>query len=688
MTIPILTDLVIIFGLSLVVLFLCHQFRVPVTVGFIFTGILAGPHVLALVRAVHEVEILAEIGVILLLFTIGVEFSFANLLQIRQSVLVAGPVQVGATVVAGLAFGRHLGLTWPEAIFIGFLISLSSTAIVLKLLQERAEVDTPHGRTSLGILIFQDMIIVPMMVFVPLLAGATDNLGASFLLLLVKGLAIVLLVIVSAKYVVPQVLFQMARTGNREIFLLSIVLICTAVAWLTAQAGLSLALGAFLAGLIVSETEYSHQALGNILPFRDVFASFFFISIGMLLDINFLLNNPISIALLTGGVLLVKALLAGGAGLILKFPIRTAILIGLALCQVGEFSFILSKVGMSQNLLGEHAYQLFLDVTILTMVVTPLLMAVAPKVASSVAQWPWPARLKYGAHVVPMTGEQVPQNHLIIVGFGVNGRNLALAAKNAGIPYVIIEMNPETVRRERERGEPIFYGDATHEEILRHAGISQARIIVVVINDPAAVRRITTLAHRLNPRAHIIVRTRYVTELPALFELGADDVVPEEFETSVEIFTLVLKKYLIPREEIERLTSEVRANCYMLFRGLGKELAPFSRLRQELHNVEISTFRLIDGAPAVGQSLAQLELRKKHGVTVLAIGRQGQILHNPDPHMVLQAGDLLITMGTPELLAKAANLFTVVAGQDGTAAATSQIPSENRWQGSSGPHIR
>lgn len=670
MTIPILTDLVIIFGLSLVVLFLCHQFRVPVTVGFIFTGILAGPHVLALVRAVHEVEILAEIGVILLLFTIGVEFSFANLLQIRQSVLVAGPVQVGATVLAGLAFGRQIGLLWPEAIFVGCLISLSSTAIVLKLLQERAEVDTPHGRTSLGILIFQDMIIVPMMVFVPLLAGEMENLGTSFLLLLAKGLAIVLVVIVSAKYVVPQVLFQIARTGNRELFLLSIVLICIAVAWLTAQAGLSLALGAFLAGLIVSETEYSHQALGNILPFRDVFASFFFISIGMLLDINFLLNNPVSIALLTGGVLLVKALLAGGAGLLLQFPIRTAVLIGLALCQVGEFSFILAKVGMSQKLLTEHAYQLFLDVTILTMVVTPLLMAVAPRVAAAVAQWPWPARLKYGAQLAPTEGEQVFQDHLIIVGFGVNGRNLARAAKNAGIPYVIIEMNPETVRRERERGEPIFYGDATQEEILRHAGIGQARIVVVVINDPAAVRRITTLAHRLNPRAHIIVRTRYITELPALFELGADDVVPEEFETSVEIFTLVLKKYLIPREEIERLTSEVRANCYMLFRGLGKEMAPFSRLRQDLHNVEISTFRLANGAPAAGQSLAQLELRKRHGVTVLAIGRQGQMLHNPDPQMVLQAGDLLITMGTPELLAKAANLFTAVPAQPGAPAGT------------------
>ncbi len=658
MPVPILTDLVIIFGLSLVVLFVCHQFRVPVTVGFILTGILAGPHLLGLVKAIHEVEMLAEIGVILLLFTIGVEFSFANLLQIRQSVLVAGPIQVAATCLAGLFLALQFTNSLGEAVFIGFLLSLSSTAIVLKLFQERAEVDTPHGRISLGILIFQDIVIVPMMLFVPLLAGASDDIGFSFLLLLAKGVIIIALVIASAKWVVPHVLYQIARTGNRELFLLSIVLICTAVAWLTAQAGLSLALGAFLAGLIVSETEYSHQALGNILPFRDVFASFFFISIGMLLDVEFLLKNPGIISLLTLGVLLIKAIIAGSAALCLKFPLRTAILTGLALCQVGEFSFILSKVGVSQGLFSGNSYQLFLDVTILTMVATPLMIALAPRAADFILRWPLPQKLKLGSHLTEEIGKSIPGDHLIIVGFGVNGRNLARAAKAGGIPYVIIEMNPETVRRERNSGEPISYGDATQEEILIHANIKEARIIVVVINDPAAVRRITTLAYRLNPKAHIIVRTRYINELQSLFELGADDVVPEEFETSVEIFTLVLKKYLVPREKIERLISEVRANCYMLFRGLFKGLEAFASLPDHLHDVEISTFRLAKGAPLAGKSLAQMELRKKFGVTVLAVRRNSQVLHNPDPDIILLANDLLITMGSPEDLIKVTSFFS------------------------------
>ena len=659
MPVPILTDLVIIFGLSIVVLFVCHQFRVPVTVGFILTGILAGPHLLGLVKAIHEVEMLAEIGVILLLFTIGVEFSFANLLQIRQSVLVAGPIQVAATCLAGVFLALQFGMSMSEAVFIGFLLSLSSTAIVLKLLQERAEVDTPHGRTSLGILIFQDIIIVPMMLFVPLLAGVSENLGVSFLLLLAKGLIIIALVIAGAKWVAPHVLYQIARTGNRELFLLAIVLLCTSVAWLTAQAGLSLALGAFLAGLIVSETEYSHQALGNILPFRDVFASFFFISIGMLLDVAFLLENPGIIALLTFGVIVLKTLLAGGAALCLKFPLRTAVLVGLALCQVGEFSFILSKVGVSQGLFSGNSYQLFLDVTILTMVITPLMMALAPQVATFILRWPLPQKLKLGSHLAEVIDKSIPGDHLIIVGFGVNGRNLARAAKTGGIPYVIIEMNPETVRRERKSGETIFYGDATQEEILIHANIKEARILVVVINDPAAVRRITTLAHRLNPKVHIIVRTRYVNELQPLFELGADDVVPEEFETSVEIFTLVLKKYLVPKEEIERLTSEVRTNCYMVFRGMFKGFETLAPLPDHLHDVDISTFRLAPGAPLAGKSLAQTELRKKHGVTVLAVRRGSQVFHNPDPDMVLLADDLLITMGSPEDLIKVTGLFQI-----------------------------
>ena len=657
MEIPLLKDIVIIFGVSIVVIFICHRIRVPVIVGFLLTGILAGPHGLGLVKAVHEVEILAEVGIVLLLFTIGMEFSLKNLLQIKKSVLMGGSLQVLLTLLATFVIVRQLGQPIGKSIFIGFLISLSSTAIVLKLIQERAEVDSPHGRTTLGILIFQDVIIVPMILVTPLLAGATGNLGESLLVLVAKGIGIIILVIVGAKWIVPQALYQIARTRNRELFLLSVVAICLGVAWITSSVGLSLALGAFLAGLIISESEYSHQALGNILPFRDVFTSFFFVSIGMLLDVGFLFQQPALIAIISSGILALKTIIAGFVTVLLGFPLRIAILVGLALSQVGEFSFILSGTGIECGLLAGNIYQIFLSVSVLTMAATPFIIALAPRTADLVLRLPMPRRLKSGLYPVQTIKETGKQDHLIIIGFGVNGRNLARAAKVGGIPYVIIEMNPETVRSEQAKGEPIYYGDATHEAVLQHADIKEARIVVVAINDPTATRRITEIVRRRNPKVRLIIRTRYLQEMKPLYELGADEVIPEEFETSVEIFTRVLAKYLVPREEIERFVAEVRSDGYEMLRSLSRESASFSDLRLQLPDVEISTLRVGVRSALAGKSLAQIELRKRYGVTVLAIRRDSQILSNPHGEMQLCANDELFVLGRPDRIAEVTGLF-------------------------------
>jgi CPA2 family monovalent cation:H+ antiporter-2 len=657
MQIPIIFDLLIVYALAIGVIFVCHRLGIPPIVGFILTGVLAGPHVLGLIKVIHEVEILAEIGVILLLFTIGIEFSFANLLQLRRSILVGGSLQVALTGLLFFLLAWHTGHRLGESVFIGFLISLSSTAIVLKVLQSKAEVETPHGSAALGILIFQDLIIVPMMLFTPMLAGAGAEIGGMFLSLLLKGLIIIVLVFVGAKWVVPQVLYQIARTRDREIFLLAVLVLCFMVAWGTAAAGLSLALGAFLAGLILSETEYSHQALGNILPFRDTFASIFFISIGMLLDVNFLLQEPLNIVLITILVLAAKVFIASGAALVLGFPLRTTILVGLMLCQVGEFSFVLSKTGLTHGLLSGHNYQIFLDVSVLTMAVTPFIIAFSPRVAEAVLKLPLPSRLKTGSFLTVAPEALKKQDHLIIVGFGVTGRNVSRSAQAGSIPYVITEMNPETVRSERQKGEPIYFGDATNPEILHHANIRQARIVVVAINDPAATRRITELARKLNPRVYIIVRTRYLTELQALFALGADEVVPEEFETSVEIFTRVLRKYLIPKDEIETFVQEVRADSYGMLRGLTKDFESLEDLRYYLKDVDISIIRLADGAPLAGKTLADVGLRKKYGITVLAVRRDSEMLFNPEADMELNANDLLIVLGAPEKIAAGGYLF-------------------------------
>ena len=657
MEIPLLKDILILFGLAIAVLLICHRLHVPTVVGFLLTGILAGPHGLRMISAVHEVEILAEIGIVLLLFTIGIEFSMGKLLQIRRSVLMGGSFQVLLTIMVTYLISMQIGLGFAQSVFVGFLVSLSSTAIVLKLIQERAEVDSPHGRTTLGILIFQDVIIVAMILVTPLLAGATGNLSEALLIIVAKGIGIILLVMVGAKWIVPQILYQITRTRNRELFLLSVVVICLAVAWMTSSAGLSLALGAFLAGLIISESEYSHQALGNILPFRDVFTSFFFISIGMLLDVGFLFHRPGIIALIALCVLVLKSIIAGSVTILLGFPLRTGTLVGLALSQVGEFSFILSRTGIEYGLFSGNTYQIFLSVSILTMAATPFMITLAPRLANIILRLPLPKRLVSGFYPVSEIKVEGKKDHLIIIGFGVNGRNLARAARLGGIPYVIIEMNPETVRSEQEKGEPISYGDATHEAVFQHANIKDARIVVVAINDPTATRRITEIARTLNPKLYLIVRTRYLQEMKPLHELGADEVIPEEFETSVEIFIRVLTKYLVPRDDIERFVAEVRSDGYEMFRSLAKKPASFSDLALNLPGVEISTLRVDESAPFVGKSLAEVELRKRYGGTVLAIRRDAQILANPDGETILFANDMLFVLGPPDKIAGAADLF-------------------------------
>lgn len=656
-----LYEIVVIFGLSIVILLVCHQVRVPTILGFLLTGVLAGPHGLGLVTARHEVELLAEVGVVLLLFTIGIEFSFKSLLQIKRSFLFGGSLQVGLTIVASFLAARLVGRAPGQAAFMGFLICLSSTAIVLKFLQEHGEVESPHGRTALAILIFQDIAVVPMILFTPMLAGTKESMDQSSLVLLLKGIGLIALVIVGADWIVPAVLYQIARTKSRELFRLSVVAICFAFAWLTSYVGLSLALGAFLAGLIISKSEYSHQALGNILPFRDIFTSFFFVSIGMLLDVSLLFRHPAPIVLTTAGVVLFKSVLGGVAVLLLGFPLRMMVLVGMALSQVGEFSFILSHTGVQCGLLSEEIYQLFLAVTVLTMAATPFVMGAAPFVADFLMRLPLPRRLVNGLYPAPALKSRAEtehlKDHLIIIGFGVGGRNVARAARAARIPYLVLEMNPETVRKEQTKGEPIYYGDAIQDAVLRHAGIADARAVVLTVPDPVATRRVTSIARRMNPKIHIIARTRYLQEMKSLYDLGANEVVPEEFETSVEVFDRVLTKYLVPRDDIERLVAEARADGYGIFGNGSPETALLFGLRPTLSNIEISTLRVGDQSPAAGKSLGQIELRKKWGVTVLAIRRAAQLLSNPDGETPLLANDEVIVLGPPDKVVAAAGLF-------------------------------
>ncbi len=661
MTIPLLSDIVIILGLSLVVILLFQRVRLPLVLGFLLTGIIAGPYGLGLIRAVHEVEILAEVGVILLLFSIGIEFSLGSLVRIWRSVILGGAMQVGLTIGATFLLVRTLDLPVPEALFLGMLVSLSSTAIVLRLLQERAEIDAPHGKTALGVLIFQDMAIVPMMLFTPLLAVGEGEIVGPLLSLLGKAALIVVLVLVAARWVAPWVLFQVARTRSREVFLLATAALGLTSAWLTSAAGLSLALGAFLAGLIISESEYGTQALGEILPFKELFLSFFFVSVGMLLDLSFVTQEVVQVVLSTFLVLVLKAGLAALAIRLLGFSLRTALIAGLALSQVGEFSFILSRTGIQAGLLPGSQEQLFLAVSVLTMALTPFLIATAPALADTVVRLPLPA------FVLGTTGgwgqeDEAGQakdldDHLVIVGYGINGRNLARAARVAGIPYIVVETNPDTVRRERKSGEPIVYGDATHPAVLEHAGVENARVLVSAISDPGGTRRIAEMAKRMNPALFVVARTRFVEEVEPLYGAGADDVIPEEFETSVEILVRVLKRYLVPQLEIQEFVGEVRASGYEMLREMPEEpRGGEPELGFHLADSEIATVRVGGESYLVGRTLVEVALRAEYGVTLLAVRREGETHPNPEASFAFRPGDALIVFGSPRAVADAGAL--------------------------------
>ncbi|MGC9514597.1 cation:proton antiporter [Methanocrinis sp.] len=654
--IQLLNDIIVIFLISIVAIFAGHRLRVPEVVGFLVTGVVAGPHGLRLVQEVEQIEVLAEVGVVLLLFAIGIEFSFEKLLRIKRPTLVGGPLQVAITFIAAAFIAVEVGLPLNESILAGFLVALSSTAVVLKILQDRDEVDSPHGGTTLGILIFQDIAVVPMMLFVPLLAAQeSTSLFMPLLMMLAKGVGIIILIILAAKLIVPALLYQVVRLRSSELFLLTVILICLSVAWISYSAGLSLALGAFLAGLIISESEYSYQALGNILPFRDVFTSFFFVSIGMLLDVGFFVERLELVAVAALGVLILKAAVAGGVSLLLGYPIRTGVLAGLALAQIGEFSFILSKTGLDSGILGRGEYQIFLAVSVLTMAATPFVIAASPKAADLLYRLPLPKKLKAGHPFAAIPEKR--ENHLVIIGYGFVGRTLARAARVEDLPYLILEMNPEKVRSERAEGEPIHYGDATQELVLRHADVDAARVVVVAVSDEMATRRIVETARKINPKVYIMARVRYLDEAAACYDRGADEVIPEEFETSVEIFSRVLGKYLVPRTEIEKMIVDVRSHGYDMFRNAEIEPGKISDLRRYLPNVEVVTVKVEEEAPAVGKTLEDLELRKRLGVNVLGILREAGNILNPTRDTEIIAEDVLLVLGTSEQIARSRHLF-------------------------------
>ncbi|CUQ66621.1 cation:proton antiporter domain-containing protein [Candidatus Nitrospira inopinata] len=657
----VLDNLLIIFTVSIAVVFLFHQFRLPSIAGFLVAGVVIGPHGLNLISDIETVQILAEIGIVLLLFTIGIEFSLVQMASLRKLLLVAAPIQVGGVIALVWLGGILAGLPGSQAIFWGFLLSLSSTAIVLLALSASGESDSVHGRATIGILVFQDLAVVPMILLVPILASPSGDALTSIFWTLSKSLIVVALIVAAAWYVVPKILEHIVRSRSRELFLLTIIVMCLGIAWLTSLSGLSLALGAFIAGLVISESEYSHQATAEVLPFRDSFNSLFFVSIGILMDWRILLHYPGIVTGLLLVVLLVKFVSGAGAVLAASMPPRAAIMTGIALAQVGEFSFILAQVGQEHGLLSGTPYQIFLAVSVCSMVITPFLIQASPHLARHVEAVQRLHRWLPGhttAHVLEMEGRHLRvRDHVIIVGYGLNGRNLARVLSETEIPYVVLDLDGDIVRREAKLGLPLYYGDATNPNILRHVKIEAARVLVVAIPDPFTARRTVQIARTLNPKIHIVVRTRYLRELEELHQIGADDVVPEEFETSIEIFALVLRTYNMPPDFVMQKAEQVRREGYALLRRSElPELAHHLR-RGTLSDVDVETCRIEEDSPASGKTIDQLALWQRTGVSIVALTRNGVTESNPSVKTKLLAGDIVVLLGTREQIRRAMALL-------------------------------
>ena len=648
----VLPDLVLIVGLAIPVVAVAHRLRLPTLVGFLLVGVLIGPDGLAFIRDADQVAALAEIGVVLLLFEVGLELSLSQVLHWGLSVLVAGGAQVLGTLALAGAAGTAAGLPLGQSLFYGALVALSSTAIVTKSYADRGELDTPHAREAIAILLFQDLAIVPLMLLVPIFAGVSgaslDGVGGRLAL----GLMAMAALVVGGRLVVRWTLDRIVETRDRELFTLCVGFFAIGTALVAASAGFSLAIGSFLAGLLISESEYGLQALSDVRPFRALFSGVFFTSIGMLLDVRLVVGQPQLLLGATVLLVVVKTLVTAAAVRLRGRPLKIGLVSGLSLAQIGEFSFLLAAAGLPLGLFGEGHYQAFLAVAAASMMATPFLSRGAGPLVdrlSALAGWTLEPRL-------PETRKR-RSDHAVIVGYGLAGRYLARMLQAASLDCIVIDQNPELVRLARRDGLTAVYGDGARHALLDHAAGSSARLIIFAISSPLEERRGVAVAREVAPGATIVVRTRYVRAIDDLMRLGANEVVVEEFEASLELFARALESYEIPPARIAHELDAVRSEHYGLLRGRAQPDLHLDTLKHLGIHSALELTEVEDGAAAVGESATTLDLRRATGAVQIAVVRDGEPHYQREPDFAYQVGDTAVLVGDRDALDRAAAMF-------------------------------
>lgn len=630
---PLLRHLVLAYAIALAFVLALARLRIPPVVALIAAGMLAGPWGIGIVET-HEVDTFAEIGIVLLLFTVGLDFSVAEMRRVWTSAVGGGLLQIAGTAAAvgGILFA--FGVSPATSVFLGLFVALSSTAIVLRELSERNQVDSPPGRLMIAVLLFQDLCLLVLLLAVPLLSGKATL--ASTPALLGRTVLAVAAIVAAGRLVLPAFFRLVTTSGRREAFPLAVLLASVGTAWISSLFGISMALGAFLAGLVLAESEFRHQAYAEVRPLRDVFTSLFFLSLGMLVDLGLVVRHLHGVLGISIAVIAIKTLLAAGALLVLRNPLRVAVAAGIGLAQVGEFSFILGRAGLDAGLVPGTLWQMLLAASIVTMMITPALLTAAPLVSGWVS--------KRAAPPAAADALATLSDHVVILGFGVGGQLIAAALRELHVPYAILELNGSTVRQMRRQGEPIFYGDAMQPDALRAAHADEARAIVAVLSDPDATRRAVGAIRAVSATVPLIVRARYRDEAYALERAGATIAVAEELEASLEVVAQLLARMNLPGNVVQTLVDGMRRESTSARRFEPPRL-PLGAIPHEIWGTPVATHEVPADTWAAGRTLSELNLRAETGASVFAVRRGTHYITSPDADLRLAEGDVLYLLG-------------------------------------------
>jgi CPA2 family monovalent cation:H+ antiporter-2 len=631
-------DVAIILAASFPLLFLGKRFKVPEVIAYLATGIVIGPHALGWIHDTHQVEVIAELGVALILFFVGLHLPFDKLRTLGKTTLVSGSLQMGLTVLVVVLVGMFFGSDPRRTAFYGILIALGSTAVVLPILATRDEMGAPFARRFLGVSLFQDLAVIPLMLLVPAFAsGGAAPPPSKILVRVTIAVVGVLALILVARVIVPRLFRKIAALGSREVFTAGVIVLIVATIAAAGRLGISAALGAFAAGVVVGDTEFIHEITGMIRPFRDFLSALFFASIGMLLDPSFLSSAFPLVLATVAAVILIKVIAAYPAFRVGGALPRTSLRAAFAIAPIGEFSFLLAQEGKRFGVLGLEDEQLFVGVAVLTLASTPLFVTAGLKLAQRLRSRPEPADEK----------ERELSGHIVIVGYGLNGLNVAHVLSETGIPHVVIEEDARRAQIARENGSRVIVADAAAPEGLEAAGLSRALAAVIAISDPDGTRRIVRICRQENPDVYLIVRTRYVSQVEPLKELGANEVIPEEFETSVEIISRLMRLLAVPGNVIAAQIRVLRDEAYRLLRDPAIRAAEGRRLSATLEAGTALTFFVLPDTVALGKTLTELGVVDSQ-VVVPAMIRRGAPYSPAPTDEPLQAGDTLFLVGAHE----------------------------------------